>query len=311
LSDLVGFRRLHRRLSNKLFNYGFPSQLSGGEGVRRALIRKSLDRHWEILWLEKALDIDSHTISMFKERCPDCLIIGFSPDDMYARHCQSQHFLDSIHLYDRYITTKSFNLDELRRLGCPKSIFMANGYDSSAFRPIEPTSFEKVALGGDIGFIGSYETDRSNQIRYLAHQGFSVRVWGDGWQKISPAHNLVLEHMLLLHKDFPKACNSFKINLNFLRKINRDLQTTRSVEIPACRGFMLAERTTEHQELFTEGLEAEFFSSKEELVDKCKFYLKNDTIRDRIAQAGYDRCTKSGYSNVERLKSVFDQLLPC
>lgn len=41
----------------------------------------------------------------------------------------------------------------------------------------------------------------------------------------------------LYSDNYVKALQSFKISLCFLRKMNFDQQTTRSVEIPACGGF--------------------------------------------------------------------------
>jgi spore maturation protein CgeB len=102
--------------------------------------------------------------------------------------------------------------------------------------------------------------------------------------------------------------NATRINLNFLRKINRDRHTSRSLEIPACQGFMLAERTDEHLQLFDEGQEAEFFESPQELLAKVKYYLTHEDLRKQIAKAGRDRCTGSGYSHHDRLEVILDQL---
>ena len=71
---------------------------------------------------------------------------------------------------------------------------------------------------------------------------------------------------------------------------------------------MLAERTDDLMLHFEEGKEAEFFSTKEELIDKTQFYLKHDALRRKIAEAGRQRCLKSGYSNHERLKGMLQQL---
>jgi len=120
--------------------------------------------------------------------------------------------------------------------------------------------------------------------------------------------NLIVEHAPLWGEDYVSAICSFDINLCFLRKSNRDLQTTRTVEIPACGAFMIAERTDEHLEMFKEGKEAVFFSSNEELVGLVRYYLRNEEARLEIASAGRKRCLQSGYDYESRLGLVLDEL---
>ncbi len=97
------------------------------------------------------------------------------------------------------------------------------------------------------------------------------------------------------------------INLGFLRAMNRDRQTTRSIEIPACGAFMLAERTEEHQRLFKEGEEAEFFGDDRELLDKVRHYLADPVKRREIAQRGRERCLTAGYSNKDRIAWMLEK----
>jgi spore maturation protein CgeB len=108
---------------------------------------------------------------------------------------------------------------------------------------------------------------------------------------------------------YPRVVNATRINLGFLRKANRDQQTTRSIEIPACRGFMLAERTKEHRRLFREGIEAEFFEGFDELLAKCRHYLVQEDERRRIAENGHRRCIFGGYSYEGRLLSVLEHAM--
>ncbi|HXG60968.1 MAG TPA: glycosyltransferase [Planctomycetota bacterium] len=84
-----------------------------------------------------------------------------------------------------------------------------------------------------------------------------------------------------------------KIGIGLLSKLCPDTFTTRSFEIPGAGAMLLAERTRDHLEIFEENHEAVFFSSKEEMLAKLSHYVKNESARRRIAEAGRTRVLKS------------------
>jgi spore maturation protein CgeB len=284
---------------------GYPIDLPN---INKMVLEKISEFTPDIVWFDKVLTIKPKTLLAIKEMWPQVIIAGYSPDDMAQRHNQSRYYLDGLKYYDYYFTTKTYNVPELKVMGARNPIFVGNAYDPEIHQPMELTQFEKSALGGSVGFIGAWEADRAAYILALAEAGVKVRWWGwqgkKSWENRN--ENLIMENKPLWGVEYAKAINAFDINLCFLRKINRDRQTTRSIEIPACGGFMLAERTDEHLSLFEEGVEAEFFSSKDELIDKVQYYLEHPEKRLLIAQAGRLRCLNSGYSNDARIKSVVD-----
>jgi spore maturation protein CgeB len=79
----------------------------------------------------------------------------------------------------------------------------------------------------------------------------------------------------------------------------------RTFEVPACGGFMLAERTQEHLEIFKEDEEIVCFSTVEELVDKVRYYSNNDRARQTIAKAGYERVLNDHHTYRDRLIEIF------
>ena len=48
----------------------------------------------------------------------------------------------------------------------------------------------------------------------------------------------------------------------------------------------------EIEKYFKIGKEIEIFNSEEELIEKIRFYLNNDSARKKIAKAGYNRVMK-------------------
>lgn len=298
------------KIAYHLFINHFAVRLPDREHANKAIIERLKHHNFDVLWIDKGITIFPETLELAKKMCPGLKIVSYSPDNMALRHNQSQQYLQSIPLYDYIVTNKSYIVKDLKRMGAKDVIFVNNTFESSFHFPHKLDDKDVERLGGDVGFIGAWEKDRCDMILYLVDHGINVRVWGAGkwkdYKEYSP--NLKIEDIGLFSDDYCKALMAFKINLCFLRKINFDQQTTRSVEIPACGGFMLAERTTEHLNMFKEDKEAAYFSSPEELLSKCKYYLTHDEERTIIAKAGLKRCIDSDYSNLGMVKSILTKV---
>jgi spore maturation protein CgeB len=263
----------------------------------------------DLLWVEKANTIFPSTYRRIKRNFPRLKIVYYSEDDIYIRDNRSEYLRRSLSLFDMVYTTKPRNVYELPTLGAKNVFCIFQAYDRNFHQPLALSPQDQDRWKTDVGFVGFFERDRAEQMLFLAQNGIKVRVWGFNWQAWPHQHpNLILEGKPVHNEDFVKVLNATRINLNFLRKINRDQHTSRSLEIPACQAFMLAERTEEHLQLFEEGQEAEFFESPQELFEKVQFYLDHETQRQQIAKAGRDRCIKSGYSHHDRLKVMIEQL---
>jgi len=290
------------RLTNK---FGYPLDLN--KLNKRVLNITSEYNDFNIIWLDKPLVLFAKTIKILRQKFKDAKIVYNTEDDMMQKHNQSKYFLNSIPCFDYFFTTKSYNLDmqELPSLGVKNIYFNNNTFSSDFHRPLKLSDQDKKEFGCSVGFIGSFETQRAKSIMFLADNNIKVRIFGNGWNNFKSHKNIELMNKPIYGKDLIKSICATKINLNFLRKANRDLQTNRSVEIPACEAFMLAERSNEHLNLFKEGKEAEFFSSNEELLEKIQYYLKNEDKIISISKLARERCLISGYD----MKSTLNRMI--
>lgn len=261
----------------------------------------------DVVFVEKGLTIWPSTLRRLHAICPCAVLVSYSLDDVMNPGNRSRYYMRGLPLYDVHFTTKEFNVPELLAYGARRVELTGNAYSPHVHRPIHVSSEDRAIYGADVSFVGGYEKARAASLNYMAEHGIPVRVWGNNWHRFKNPHpNLKLEKRPAYGEEYAKVACSSKILLGFLRKSNRDTQTTRSVEIPAFGAFMLAERSADHQALFEEGIEAEYFGSDEELVEKTKYYLLHDEERDRIAKAGLERCLNSGYSYNHRMQELIE-----
>jgi len=274
-------------------------------GVNFALRREIKRNRYDVIWIEKGNMIWPWTLKHLKRAFPNSALISCSEDDMFVRHGHSLWYRWGICNYDIIFTTKTYNLSELLLFGARRTSLFLDSYDEKKHKRMLLTDLQRKRFSADVSAIGAFENERAMSMLYLAQNGIKITIWGNGWAGWVGRHpNLDVRNEFLFGEDYSRAISATRININFLRKINRDEVTSRSVEIPACGGFMLAERTKRHLSFFEEGIEAEFFSSNQELLEKVKKYLENESAREEIAIAGYQRCEKSGYSMRDQLSAI-------
>lgn len=262
----------------------------------------------DIIFVVKGNEISPSTLKKIKNKYPAITLINWSLDDMSGWHTKSifSHF--SLKLFDIVYTTKTYNLSQLKGMGIKNVKYLNQAYSEDIHK--EPKYCESH-FSHEVLFIGRAEKERFQSMEFLAKNNIVVNIYGTGWHKKAYQNhhkNLIIHDTPLYNQDYSNTIGCSKINLAFLSKINCDLHTSRSVEIPACGGFMLAERTTEHCELFTEDKEAIYFSSDEELLEKVHYYLKHNEERKAIAEAGLKRCLTSGYSYDDMIDKILKNL---
>lgn len=272
------------------------------------LLRRGRDETYDWVWVDKGIWVHPETLLSLGGG-GRALTVHYTPDPAFVFN-RTRHFVRSVPLYDVLVTSKRYELDIYRRHGARRVLFSYQGYDPEIFRPYSVSDDEAKAIGSGVCFVGHCEKHYYRCIRAAAAETTNVAVWGR-WHKrrlLHPWLRRVVRGGGIWERDYAKVLCCAKIGLGLLSRQAPDASTTRSFEIPACGTFLLAERTEEHQELFIEGTEAEFFGTEEEMREKIGYYLRSDADRARIAAAGRDRCVRGGYTYLERFRTILGRI---
>ena len=286
-----------------------PSDLGGAND---AILKSLAQSRHDVLWLDRAVSIRAATLRAAKRMAPDLRIVWYAEDDMMNPHHLSYWTERALPLFDLWVTTKSANAQahEMPAKGVRRILFIDNSYDPELHRPVTVSEAERRDFGSDISFVGTYERARARSLADLARAGFDVRVWGNGWHRASDRPiGLRIEDRPVYDDDYAKVVCASRLNLCFLRKENRDLQTCRSIEIPAMGGLMVHERNAEIAGLFKDGEEAVLFDTDAELIARCRDLLSDEEAVLRIARNGHEAVLAGGYRHEDRLRLILDRAL--
>jgi spore maturation protein CgeB len=303
--------------------------------LNESVLRAAQQQKPTLVWAEKQEYLRPDTIRQLSSR--GAFTLHYNPDPYFTLAWKRTRLADEcLRVYDALVVTKRYELEEYRRHAKGAIIYSPLGYDLLGHAP--PAS-PLATPQSEVVFVGGWEPRRERLLSKAVNVTRDVAMWGYGWgiaqrSRVNPLRALrlgrlapgplyfgtphpALEHALRegegsngeIYEDrYAAVVAGSRIALGFLREVCPDQHTTRTFEIPAIGGFMLADRTDEHLEFFEEGREAEYFASDDEYVEKLQYYLRNEDARARIARAGHRRCVTAGYSYDDRLREVLSTL---
>lgn len=221
--------------------------------------------------------------------------------------------------YDLIATTKSFHVEHIaKRLGRERVALVHHGFSPLVHRPLHPRMLDESQFVHDVLYIGNASPYKLTWLSALAQAmpDIDFLVAGNGWTKLAkgtPLERHVLGRALVgdfYAREVGRARISIGLHMGPAGENDwQDLVSTRTFEIPACRGFMLHIDSAEVRDLFDVPSEIDVFSSPDELIAKVRYYLANFDVRQAVAEAGHTRAWRdhSMQARAREIAALIDQ----
>jgi spore maturation protein CgeB len=277
--------------------------------ILRGLPRVLRNTHYDLCFVDNGEWVTPRVIELLRRHASK--IANYNIDDPLGGRdpARSKAYRQSIPFYDLCIVVRAKNVSEAKELGANEVMRVYMSSDEVTHAPRALTGADRARWSADVLFLGTWFPERGPFLAELAKLGVPLTIRGANWNK-APEWRMLQSFWKggpLHGDDYAMAIQCAKVNLGLLSKGNRDLHTTRSLEIPALGGLLCAERTSEHLEMYVEGDEALFWRDAEECAAVCRAVLQDDTRRERIAAAGHARSLVNGYSNENVLRSIVER----
>jgi len=239
-------------------------------------------------------------------------VVNYNIDDpMSTRdYARFKAYRRSIPHYDLCVVVRSENVPEAERLGARDVLRVFRSADEVSHAPRAVLPADRERWQSEVLFLGTWFPERGPFLLELVRRGVPLTIRGANWSK-APEWPALRAHWKggPLHGDeYALALQCARVSLGLLSKGNRDLHTTRSLEIPALGGLLCAERTPEHLALYAEDEEALFWGDAAECAHVCLATLADETRRLGIAAAGHARSVANAHRNENVMRTILERL---
>jgi spore maturation protein CgeB len=254
---------------------------------------------WDLTWVDSGWWCGPAVARLLRSKTRWLCLVNVDDPTGPREPWHWRSLLSAVCEFDLCVTVRRETAAELKQLGAQRVLAVSRGYDESGHDPRRADAIPPDQFRSRAAFIGTRMEDRDEFMAKLIERGVPLSIWGNGWQG-SRAWKIVAPYWrgkALIGSDYVAAIRRADVCLGLLSKLNRDLHTQRSAEIPYAHGLLCAQRTSEHLAMYEEGVEAAFWDDVEECADVCLDLLANPHKREAIRSAGAQRVRALGIGN--------------
>jgi spore maturation protein CgeB len=139
----------------------------------------------------------------------------------------------------------------------------------------------------------------------LLSNHFKVDLYSTDEEKDLP--NVMFKGYADYYTQMPQIFYGSKVNLNISLKTIRTGIPLRVIDIMGCDGFVITNYQEEIAEYFKIDEECVVYDNLEDLYEKTRYYLEHDSVRAKIADAGYQRVSRD-FTFEDRLQRMFQKI---
>lgn len=288
------------RITVRLGGHLFAPYLS------RKLHESLAGQHFDLVYVDNGEYVSPMVIHELRKLAPR--VVNYNIDDPTGTRDKQRFaaYRRAIPFYDLLAVVREENVPECLERGARRVLRVWRSADEINHAPRAITADIQAKWGSEVLFLGTWMTGRGAFLLELIAAGVPLTICGSRWEKAPewPQLQPYWRCGELKGDDYAYAIQCAKVCIGLLSKGNRDLHTTRTLEIPSLGGMFCAERTSEHLACYTDGQEAVFWDDAQECARHCKNLLQDDKQRQRIAQAGRERFLANHHGNEDIMAHV-------
>lgn len=205
---------------------------------------------------------------------------------------------------DIFFTMSEGLVDEFKKIN-PNSFWLSQAFEPSFFEIKEITPEDIKTYSSDVTFVGNLGSkeqylSRRDSLKKVANLDIRFKWWGPKIPRKITTIPLLVGKLgrsyggkFVWGEEYAKVCKLSKIFLAFdsMPHIRKSM-SARMYTAVGCGAFYMCRYVEGIEDVLVPDKEIVTFQDDDEMIDKIKFYLKRDDLREKIALAGQERVLK-------------------